>query len=565
MPGIQVRFARKRQSRCANPSGWRQDQANVSTAAKTIPRKTERANQGESTASRPNPVALEVPVSVTGARAGCEGARELFTEETQTVLVFKDGAVIQLTAPVTVGQLLFLTNKKNSTEVVCQVRGKRAFGSSTGYVELQFTEEKADYWGVVFPEGPQSGVEFRTVEHPEMVKAPAGPGAPAAPQSAEDVDQLKSQVEALRLQLQELQKKRAAVARSDSLSAGVPWMAVGSSAFARGKEELAAVNEPSPETPKAVEAPLMPTAGEMKEAARRVVGMALPMEKNEERGARKDPAEELLPKPELDFSKMPGGEPASVTFPSGSLRPPRTVQIRKVMTPLLAVIGVGLAGGAWYGKVWTYLSFGNPPTVAVGPADLGKPSTAAPKAGAAGATPPGSGLPASAAGKPGSLSETAPSAGPEKKVSAAASTAGGLDRSANEAAGETGAFAERTPEAATKKAAATSASSGKAELAGTAPDVAGADSPVLPAKLLKAENPVYPPNAMRSFITGDVKVEAVVGADGRVGEVKVLSGPRPLREAAVEALKRYKYAPATQGGKAVTSKVTQTVKFWFNP
>jgi TonB family protein len=412
-------------------------------------------------------------------------------------------------------------------------------------------------------------VEFRTVEHREAVKAPAAPGAPAAPQSAEDVDQLKSQVDALRLQLQELQKKRAAGARSDPLSAGVPWMAVGSSAFARGKEELAPVNEPNPETPKAVEAPLMPTAGEMKEAARRVVGMALPMEKNEERGARKDPAEELLPKPELDFSKMPGGEPASVTFPSGSLRPPRTVHIRKVMTPLLAVMGVGLTCGAWYGKVWTYLSFGNPPTVAVGPAGSGKPSTVAPTAGAVGATPGGSRTPASAAGNLGSLSETAPSAGPEKKLSAAASTEGGLEGSANEAAGETGAFAERTAEPAAKKAAAKgkdqSASSGKVEFAGTAPDVAGADSPVLPAKLLKAANPVYPPNAMRSFITGDVKVEAVVGADGRVGEVKVLSGPRPLREAAVEALKRYKYAPATQGGKAVTSKVTETVKFWFNP
>jgi protein TonB len=96
-------------------------------------------------------------------------------------------------------------------------------------------------------------------------------------------------------------------------------------------------------------------------------------------------------------------------------------------------------------------------------------------------------------------------------------------------------------------------------------ELAANDAPVLPAKLVKAANPVYPPDAMRSFITGDVKAEVVVEPDGHVGEVKVLSGPKPFQQAAVEALRQYKYAPATQGGKAVASKVTEVVKFWFNP
>jgi protein TonB len=82
---------------------------------------------------------------------------------------------------------------------------------------------------------------------------------------------------------------------------------------------------------------------------------------------------------------------------------------------------------------------------------------------------------------------------------------------------------------------------------------------------LKAATPVYPPEAMRSYITGDVKAEVVVEASGRVGEVKVVSGPKALREAAVAALKQYEYAPATQGGRAVESKAVVVVKFWFNP
>jgi hypothetical protein len=57
----------------------------------------------------------------------------------------------------------------------------------------------------------------------------------------------------------------------------------------------------------------------------------------------------------------------------------------------------------------------------------------------------------------------------------------------------------------------------------------------------------------------------VVEPSGRVGKVNVLSGPKALRDAAVEALKQYEYSPATQGGKAIESKTTEVVKFWFNP
>ena len=50
------------------------------------------------------PVALETGVIATGARPGEVGSkRELFSEETQTVLVFEKGAVIRLSAGVADG------------------------------------------------------------------------------------------------------------------------------------------------------------------------------------------------------------------------------------------------------------------------------------------------------------------------------------------------------------------------------------------------------------------------------------------------------------------------------
>lgn len=108
--------------------------------------------RGDDTASRPQPVALEVPVTVNGARA-VEGSdkREPFSETTKTVLVFGGGAVIRLGSPVSPGQLLFLTNEKTKKEVVCQVVKSKNYRNVSGYVELEFTESVVGFWGMRFP------------------------------------------------------------------------------------------------------------------------------------------------------------------------------------------------------------------------------------------------------------------------------------------------------------------------------------------------------------------------------------------------------------------------------
>src|ERR1700680_2146966 len=104
------------------------------------------------TAIKQQPVALEVPVTVNGART-VEGSdkREPFSETTKTVLVFGNGAVIRLGSPVSAGQLLFLTNEKTKKEVVCQVVKSKNYKSVSGYVELEFTESVVGFWGMRFP------------------------------------------------------------------------------------------------------------------------------------------------------------------------------------------------------------------------------------------------------------------------------------------------------------------------------------------------------------------------------------------------------------------------------
>src|SRR3974377_1728165 len=99
---------------------------NVSTATNTIANAGETSGQGASTPARPTPLASETPVNVSGTRPKSGGTeRELFSEDTETVLTFEDGAVIRLLATVTPGQLIFLTNLVTKQEVVCEVLRKR--------------------------------------------------------------------------------------------------------------------------------------------------------------------------------------------------------------------------------------------------------------------------------------------------------------------------------------------------------------------------------------------------------------------------------------------------------
>jgi periplasmic protein TonB len=120
--------------------------------ASTVPVAAGPRHEDTATGSRPQPVALEVPVTVNGART-VEGSdkREPFSETTKTVLVFGNGAVIRLGSPVAAGQLLFLTNEKTKKEVVCQVVKSKNYKSVSGYVELEFTESVVGFWGMRFP------------------------------------------------------------------------------------------------------------------------------------------------------------------------------------------------------------------------------------------------------------------------------------------------------------------------------------------------------------------------------------------------------------------------------
>ena len=83
-------------------------------------------------------------------------------------------------------------------------------------------------------------------------------------------------------------------------------------------------------------------------------------------------------------------------------------------------------------------------------------------------------------------------------------------------------------------------------------------------ELLSRTNPVYPPLARQSRIGGVVEVKAVVGPDGKVKEVSVLKGHPLLRNAAMDAVKMWRYKPATLNGQPVESSTIVSLNFVEN-
>ena len=138
--------------------------------------------------AKPQPVALEVSITVNGARS-VDGTdkREPFSEASKTVLVFANGAVIRLQSSVAPGQLLFLTNEKTKKEVVCQVVKSKNYRNVSGYVELEFTEPVIGFWGMRFP-GDRIAQPSPNASAP-AIGAPAAPVAsvPAAPISSPSI------------------------------------------------------------------------------------------------------------------------------------------------------------------------------------------------------------------------------------------------------------------------------------------------------------------------------------------------------------------------------------------
>lgn len=78
-----------------------------------------------------------------------------------------------------------------------------------------------------------------------------------------------------------------------------------------------------------------------------------------------------------------------------------------------------------------------------------------------------------------------------------------------------------------------------------------------------SQPPTYPPEAVRAGVAGTVELHVDVSASGGIVNIAIRtsSGSPAFDTAAMEAAKRWTYAPARQKGKAVAGKVQIPVTF----
>lgn len=73
--------------------------------------------------------------------------------------------------------------------------------------------------------------------------------------------------------------------------------------------------------------------------------------------------------------------------------------------------------------------------------------------------------------------------------------------------------------------------------------------------------PTYPADAYKHYISGKVVLEAIVSASGSVESLKFVSGPKVLEQAALDAVKTWRYKPYVVDGKLVRVQTTVTLTF----
>jgi len=489
------------------------------------------------------------------------------------MIVFPHGGVLRMATQVNVGQMLVLTNLKTRQDAICRVVKVRTYSSSSSYVEVEFTHKQPGYWGVYFEsEGPQQA----------PAESPAGPAGGAGASDA----------------------KSSALGTS---GAGTPRAASDDSTFIHfgSQEEVQPMSSSASAAPSLAGKGSLPTASLT--ASKKLADANAQTSKSETSSlaAREGDASQST---EESFESRSGRAAEAFGSRLGSAK-----SSEEEAESGKKWIAIGAGGAALVVAIIVA-------TVFMGHKPAGTPSGQQPVAQPAPvqqqeAPPtPVTVTPTSSVARP-NVTPTATSQPVSTPVVKAAREAGVVREapvmrespvvreSPSEPPAETAAAPASAPATATKNAmpsvfgtlnahpvaksrnVAAAAPNVDAGPTSAAPEntLLGITSPAngsaLPAPavnpniplavggrvkqpvLVKDVLPQYPPLARQAHTQGDVAVQIIVDRAGNVVDAKAISGPTVLRQAAVDAVREWKYNPTMLDGQAISVQMLVTLRF----
>src|SRR5580700_4740196 len=84
------------------------------------------------------------------------------------------------------------------------------------------------------------------------------------------------------------------------------------------------------------------------------------------------------------------------------------------------------------------------------------------------------------------------------------------------------------------------------------------------ARIINRVQPVYPPLARQTRISGTVRLHAIISKDGTIQQLEVISGHPLLQQAALDAVRQWRYQPTLLNGDPVEVDTTIDVIFSLN-
>jgi len=589
--------------------------------------KTEQAGH-----SRADAVSLEVPVKVHGSRV-TEVVREItphtepFEEQTSTMIVFPQGAVIRMSTAVNVGQMLVVTNLKSRQDAICRVVKVRTFSNLQGYVEVEFTHKQPGYWNVYFPsDGPAPAIKpaqpiAAAESAPPAIKktpdasaseiswAPAAAPEPIAQKPVEPssfspapkppaavlpvTPAAKPEAPFISIGSQEEVQPAASVISGKAASPIAPRVEVVKKPAPQVKSNVSSVLELPSASPVQTPIEALPAEAGASSSASDLLTEPAPVAAASSSAVGRSTFGSLSGGATLGRSRpeSPAVEPVlSSPEDAASGHKPSSGTNWILIAACIAVLLAAAIGGAIYfrdgstgsGSKTASVPASAQPVEAV-TANTAQPSSTNPSSAPTGNSSGGAALnvkpsvvvngnipvqthdaqvAANHAAAPAKQSE--PRVTPDMMSATLNAHPVGSQRAADTEGGAAPALDAVAPASASNSALPGIGSSDV--VSPPAPEITP-DGPVKVGgqvkepRLLASTLPIYPPLAKQSNTQGDVVIKATIDKNGRVAHMNVVSGPTALRQAAIDALGRWKYEPSKLNGQPVDVQILVTIKF----